>query len=143
LQGEFTRRSRLSGKPLGGQESESHSELVEFVREDLEMGLDAQVIAVGPYSSALASALEYPTEYYANVRDGDTVTTCVFEALTSEQSHKLAEAFGVGAMDLGKHHLSPGIADLAALRAVFEDEPVENFLLLFQHGFDFYYRPNA
>lgn len=107
------------------------------------MGLDAQVIAIGPFSRSVTSALEYPTEYYDDVREGSKVISCVFEALTSEQSHKLAEAFGVGAMELGNHHLSPAKANLEQLVELFDEENVKRFELLCRHGFDFYYLPNA
>src|SRR5882672_3418477 len=50
------------------------------------------------------SGARVPSDYYANVNEGTTVITSVFVALTSEQSHKLARAFGVGAVELGNHH---------------------------------------
>jgi hypothetical protein len=107
------------------------------------MGLDAQVIAIGPFSQSVVPALEYPPEYYAGVRPGARVITCVFEALTSEQSHKLAGAFGVGAMELGNHHLSAADANLATLVELFGEESVKRFELLSRHGFEFYYLPRA
>lgn len=107
------------------------------------MGLDAQVIAIGPFSSTVTAALGYPPDYYANVNEGTTVITSVFVALTSEQSHKLARAFGVSAMDLGNHHLAAAKANLAALVELFDEESVKQFELLSEHGFNFYYLPHG
>ena len=107
------------------------------------MGLDAQVIGIGPYSQKLVSSLEYPQHFYPDVAEGKTVITHVFEALTSEQSHSLAESFGVKAMDLGDHVLKPDSADLIQLERVFGSEPVQKFQTLQQAGFKFYYLPNA
>jgi hypothetical protein len=101
------------------------------------------VIAIGLFSKSVDTALAYPAEYYANVKEGSKVITCVFEALTSEQSHKLAEAFGVGSMELGSHHLSAAKANLELLVELFDEENVREFELLVLHGFDFYYLPNA
>lgn len=107
------------------------------------MGLDAQVIAVGPYSRAIVAGLEYPESDYAKVPEGATVVSNIFVALTSEESNGLAAAFGVGAMDLGRHELNPQAADLKALEGIFGPETVEGFLLLRNGGFRFYFLPNA
>jgi hypothetical protein len=107
------------------------------------MGLDAQIIGIGPFSEAINEALEYPPDYYNSVPTGATVITLVFEALTSEQSHTLAQCFGVGAMDLGRHLLGASIADIDTLRRNFGDEEVHHFRLLRDAGFQFYFMPNA
>jgi hypothetical protein len=107
------------------------------------MGLDAQVIAVGPFSQAVVPAMEYPAEYYTGVIAGATVVTNVFGACTSEISHKLAHEFGVGAMELGNHVLYPDKANHTLLLELFGEEDVDRFLLLARCGFAFYYLPNA
>jgi hypothetical protein len=107
------------------------------------MGLDAQVIAFGPFSPEVASALEYGENFYAGVESGATVVTNVFIAGTSDTSHKLAAAFGVGAMDLGKHKLDPGNADISKLIDVFGEGNVAQFQCLAHNGFSFLYLPNA
>ena len=107
------------------------------------MGFDAQVIAIGPYSTEVASALEYGPEFYQGISVGITVITNVFVAGTSEVSQKLAEAFGVQAMELGNHMLAASKADTYILAALFGEVEVEKFLLLARHGFNFYYLPNA
>lgn len=108
------------------------------------MGFDAQVIAVGPFSDDVIAALEYSPEQYAGVERGQVVVTNVFVApRPSSVSYELARAFGVEAMDLGRHHLDPEAADLLKLESVFGEEDVARFVLLRKHGFDFYYLPNA
>jgi hypothetical protein len=107
------------------------------------MGLDAQVIGIGPFSQKLVPSLDYPKDFYAEVAEGATVITLVFEALTSEQSHKLADCFKVKAMELGNHVLNPDLADLVWLENEFGPEAVQNFQVLRQANFKFYYLPNA
>ena len=107
------------------------------------MGLDAQVIAIGPYSSEIATSLEYGERFYSEVVPGTTVVTNVFIAGTSDASHKLASAFAVGAMELGKHKLEPAQANIAQLEEVFGEENTRQFSRLAQAGFTFFYLPNA
>jgi hypothetical protein len=107
------------------------------------MGLDAQVIAIGPFSSSVLPALEYSPQYYVGVSPGTVVVSNVFVACTSSASHQLAAAFGVGAMELGRHELSPERANHELLVEVFGERDVEQFQLLARSGFRFYYLPNA
>jgi hypothetical protein len=107
------------------------------------MGLDAQVIAVGDFSDTVLPALEYKSDFYADVPLGATVVTNVFVAVGSSSSHSLAAAFSVGALDLGKHALNADIANLSALADLFGEPNVAQFQLLRSHGFKFYYLPNA
>lgn len=107
------------------------------------MGLDAQLIAVGPFSATVSPALEYGPSFYADVEPGTTVVTNVFLAGTPDLSHKLAAAFGVGAMELGKHKLETNLANIDALTEVFGEQNVAQFQLLARHGFSFFYLPNA
>jgi hypothetical protein len=71
------------------------------------MACDATIIAIGPFSKNIASALGYP-----EVAEGATVITCVFEAFGSTQSEKLSQCFGVGRWDLGRHVLDASRAGL-------------------------------
>ncbi|GLQ98671.1 hypothetical protein [Dyella mobilis] len=107
------------------------------------MGLDAQVIAVGRFSQNVVSAMEYPAERYLGVEAGQTVVTNIFVAPQSSISYELANAFGVHALDLGRHHLDPERADLQKLESMFGEKDVAKFVLLQKNGFNFYYLPNA
>lgn len=107
------------------------------------MGFDAEVIAIGAFSQEVLGAMEYHPDYYANVGEGEIVLVHVFLAFTSVASHALAKAFGVGAMELGKHNLNPHSACIGDLIEQFGEGDVEKFLLLREKRFDFYYAPNA
>jgi hypothetical protein len=107
------------------------------------MGLDAQLIAIGPFSAGVASALEYGPDYYSGVEPGATVVSNVFIAGTSDASHKLAAAFGVGVMELGRHKLEASRANIGALIDVFGEQNVAQFQCLVRHGFSFFFLPNA
>lgn len=107
------------------------------------MGLYAQVIAIGPYSGEIATSLEYGEHFYKDVAPGSTVATKVFIAGTSDASHKLAEDFGVGAMELGKPQLDPSRANIAALSEFFGEQDAQKFQRLAEAGFTFFYLPNA
>ncbi|GAA0750932.1 hypothetical protein LRH25_31505 [Ideonella azotifigens] len=107
------------------------------------MGLDAQVIAIGPFNADIASALEYGEKRYAGVPPGATVVSTVFLAATSDESVALAAAFGVGAFEMGKHKLDPKNADIEALALQFGEADAGNFRRLASRGFEFYYMPNG
>ncbi len=87
--------------------------------------------------------MEYGTAFYADVTPGTIVVTNIFIACTSETSHKLAAAFGVGAMDLGKHKLDPDKASLGELTEIFGENNVAQFQCLARNNFEFYFIPNA
>ena len=107
------------------------------------MSLDAQIIAIGPYSKRIVDSLEYPESDYASVPEGATVVSNVFVALNSDESNALADGFGVGPMELGRHALDLKSVDLRILEEIFGDETVRNFTLLREAGFKFYFLPNA
>ena len=107
------------------------------------MGLDAQVIAIGQFLPDIAWSLEYNESFYTNVPIGATVLTNVFVGCTSEESRRLANAFGVGVMELGKHVLNPDLANIDELEEVFGEKEVMQYKCLVQHGFSFFYLPNA
>jgi hypothetical protein len=107
------------------------------------MGCDATIIAIGPFSRSIASALGYLEEQYREVAEGATVITCVFEASGSTQSEKLSQCFGVGRWDLGRHVLDASRADLSTLRRDFDEGATEDFVALREAGFQFYFMPNG
>ena len=107
------------------------------------MGLDAEVIAIGPYSYVVSDRLAYPVDYYeqCHTRDGATVIVKVFRADTSSQSQALAAAFGATEWDFNTHELDAAKANLEALAAEFEG--LDRFVALRRAGFRFYYLPNG
>ena len=107
------------------------------------MGCDAEIIAIGPFSEGIVPALSYSAKQYQGIANGAIVVTCVFAALGSTESEKLAQCFGVGRWDLGRHVLDAARADLATLRRDFDERGTEHFLALREAGFQFYYMPNG
>lgn len=107
------------------------------------MGLDAQVIAIGPFSQAIAGSTEYGPELYEGVAEGTTIVTNVFIGGHSSASHFLAKCFGVGAWEVGKHELNPELADIESLLASDFAEDVPKFIEFRDAGFKFYYLPNG
>ena len=110
------------------------------------MEMDAEVMAMGPFSGSIADCLEYRTEYYADVPAGTTVFSQLFCCVTSDQSRELAECFGVDPWDLSRHEVTLVQADFARLRDLAGDfeggvEEVEQFRRLSEAGFRFWYRP--
>lgn len=65
--------------------------------------MEAELMAIGPFSDEVLVYLDYSPWHYAGVKDGDTVVTTVVRCRTSEASSDLATALGVGSMELGKH----------------------------------------
>ncbi len=116
---------------------------MDFRRNDAYMGCDAEVIAVGPLSQRIIHALEYPPSHYLGVLDGATLITTVFDAMGTTLSQRLAECFGVGAWDLGKHVLDPFKADLETLRTEFDEKCAMSLVALRDAGFKFYYLPHG
>ena len=107
------------------------------------MGYEAEVIAVGPFSQAVAEHLGYPAKCYASTREGVTVLSKVFFADTTAHSCILADCFGVDLWDFNQHELDPNNADLEKLKKVFDEEMAVHFLALRAAGFRFYYMPNG
>ncbi len=107
------------------------------------MGCDAEIIAIGPFSKKIVSALGYPAEQYDGVAEGATVITTVFETYGSNSSEVLARCFDVGRWDLGRHHLDASRADMKTLRRDFDEHLTDNFVALRDAGFQFYFMPNG
>jgi len=108
------------------------------------MGLDAQITAIGPFNHAIASRIEYGPDLYRNVEEGMTVVSNVFTSgASSSSSYFLAQYFGVGAWDVGKHELNSEFADLIALTDSDFSDDVAKFIELRKAGFKFYYLPNG
>jgi len=108
------------------------------------MGMEAEIIAIGPFSRKIAGHMEYPAERYKDTREGVPVITHLFTVYNgSGASRKMAGCFGVEAWDFNQHHLDPVCADLETLREMFDAREVESFLALREAGFQFYFVPNG
>lgn len=111
------------------------------------MGMDAYIVAIGPYSEQIADHLCYSRGHYAGIPEGRPIVTELFHCPTTGTSVDLAAAFGVDAWDMGSHHLDPHWVDNRALAGVAEEsgfeDSISDFLALRDAGFEFYYLPNG
>ena len=71
------------------------------------MGMDATLIAIGPYDDKLIPHLDYGPWAYKDVKEGDYVVTTLVTCRTSDASRALAKVLGFGPMDLGRHVIQP------------------------------------
>jgi len=117
------------------------------------MGMAADILAIGPFSKAIAGRLEYPEERYAKTCDGAPVILTLFGITHgTTASTTFAALLGIDdPWDFNQHKLVPSKADVGALRDFFltlqdgnEFLPdLEAFVVLRERGFDFYFRPNG
>jgi len=105
------------------------------------MPVEAHVIAIGPYSKRVADALWYQPDRYSAVPEGATILTLVFESVSSTTTHYLTQAFGIGLWDFANHELNPRTANIELLQEVFGWDWSENFMVLRDAGFRFYFLP--
>jgi len=116
-----------------------------YVAWENVVGLDAELIAIGPFSRKLddLQLLDYATHYYDKVAPGAPIITRLLQCNTSDQSRYLAGCFGFDALDFSRHHVDPMAADIDRLRREFDEYEVDRFLKLRELGFQFYYVPNG
>lgn len=108
------------------------------------MGMNAAVIGIGPFSRELVPHLEYPADRYEHTREGVTIAVSVFFVESgSTDSRRLAEFFSIDPWDFNQHELDAGRADLAALRAFFDERATDDFIALRSAGFRFFFMPNG
>jgi len=108
------------------------------------MSMEAEVIAIGPFSLNVAGFMEYPQERYRETRDGVPVLRVLFHAYSGTNvSREMASCLGVQAWDFNTHHLNPSVADIDKLRLMFDATEVNAFLALRAAGFQFYFKPNG
>jgi hypothetical protein len=70
------------------------------------MGMDACVLAIGGFGDDVKDILDYPSDWYDDVRPGAVVTRTFFNCCTTQQSEELASALGVEPRDLNTHHIA-------------------------------------
>lgn len=109
-----------------------------------EMGMSAEIMAMGPFSRSIVRYLEYPEDFYKDTREGVVVLRRLFTVYEgSGTSRKLATCFGIEAWDFNQHHLDPMRVDLDTIREMFDVRDVCAFLALRDAGFQFYFIPNG
>lgn len=115
------------------------------------MGMEACVLAIGGFGDDVKDILDYPADWYDDVKPGVVVTRTFFNCNTAEQSRELASALGTDADDFNTHHIADlgqvSLTDLVNLSehcAEWGDADVEEFVAMFMTGrFFFLFMPNA
>lgn len=113
------------------------------------MGMDADVIGIGKFSSDIVDLLDYPPEFYSDTQEGADIITTVFIAGTSDQSHQLARAMGIDPWDFNAHKIDTSKVSADELVEFVEHSPdheekdIDEFMQLVEKGFTFFFRPNG
>ncbi len=114
------------------------------------MGMEAVLMAMGPYSPAVREFLEYGDQFYSGTKIGTTVLTTVFICNTSDSSRGLAQALGIDPWDFNQHFIPAERLDSmrqgdvkAWAEELGQREDWLDFEALRAHGFTFIYRPNG
>lgn len=114
------------------------------------MGMAAELIAIGPYSDAIADFLDYGRERYKLTPEGTMISCRLFGIYEgSTVSREFAHMLGItDPWDFSQHKLNPAKADVSKLEKfgqVYEDyeRDVEAFKVLHKNGFEFHFRPQG
>lgn len=110
--------------------------------------MDAELLAIGPFSREVVDALCYPPDFYEDTPVGSTVITRVACCNTTDSSKGLAQALGMHPWHFHQHcdiKLDMVKVDLELLAESVEGgtDTVATFLKLGVYGFRFYYMPNG
>lgn len=116
------------------------------------MGLNAELIAIGPFKAQLAKDrhLAYGPSVYEDVKEGEPVIVPVIYMRTNQGSCDLAEACGTEAWAMGKHVIKTSKINWTKLQEILEEQAkfeaageVETVRELAKAGFTFYYLPQG
>ncbi len=112
------------------------------------MGMDADVIVIGPFSVLVKlDVLEYPMYFYGGVQFADLVLGFVAGANTTDESHELAKICGVEAWDLGNHQVKNPVEPIDSYDCIGEDREIKIYELLVEllkyDNIQLWYRPNG
>lgn len=109
--------------------------------------MKAKLLAIGKYDITVnKNDLDYPVEFYNDLKKGSVVVASLFMCVTTTQSKQLAEAFGFDAWDFNKHWMKSGNkikVDYQLLRELFGDDEVNRFSHLLGVNFHFLYLPEG
>ena len=112
------------------------------------MGMDAELLAIGPFSREVADALGYPPDFYDDTPTGALIISTVACCNNTECSRDLATALGIEPWNFEQHcEIDVDLAkvDLGLFAESVEggSETVADFLKLALNEFKFYYMPNG
>jgi hypothetical protein len=114
------------------------------------MGMCAQIIAIGPFSKAIAEFLDYRSELYAATNEGAIVSRRLFGiAEGSTVSREFAGFLGISdTWDFNQHRIDNAKIDFVGLKRfgeTYDDYADEIGILevLVKSGFDLHFRPEG
>lgn len=114
------------------------------------MGMCAQIIAIGPFSQAIAEFLDYRSDLYATTRDGAIVSRRLFGISEgSTVSGEFAAHLGISdAWDFNQHRIDNAKIDFVGLvqfGEAYVDYAEEISILqeLVRSGFELHFRPEG
>jgi hypothetical protein len=105
--------------------------------------MEAEVIAIGPFSSKIVEFLDYSPNYYSKVSEGAIVLATLITCVGTSQSEEIAAALGFSAWDFNAHHVDLERIDRDLLFEAFDTDRLIAFDALVEAGFSFYFRPNG
>ncbi len=122
------------------------------------MGMNAEVLAIGPFHPGISHLLDYGPEHYSTVAEGTEVSVLVIHSLSgSTQSRAVAQALGFDPWNFSSHSFDGSHVSLENLKiallsswtdpspeiATEIDETIRQFITLRGAGFRFLFRPNG
>lgn len=119
------------------------------------MGMEAQLIAIGPFRKALADNCNLDYAYsldktaYANIPEGTTIAATITSVCSNESSFALAEALGIKPWDFDTHVFKMDLGNWAPGRledcmgADYTTRVYRDIKALAEAGWTFIYLPNG
>lgn len=114
------------------------------------MGMCAEIIAIGPFSRAIAGILDYPSARYAATREGAIVSRRIFGISEgSTVSREFAACLGISdAWDFNQHRIDNAKIDFDGLKRfgeTYDDyaDEIDILEVLVKSGFELHFRPEG
>jgi hypothetical protein len=109
------------------------------------MGMDANIICIGPFSHDIIDCLNYDAEDYEGTEEGKLISVTLCHCNTTDQSNELARCFKeLDSHDFNTHHITEDRVQWISLSMMEFENPSqwERLEKLLQHGFTCIYQPN-
>ena len=114
------------------------------------MGMNAEIIAIGPFSQSVVDVLDYGSEYFKNTKSGSIITVRLFGMSGSSSSREFAKMLGISdPWDFNSHKIKSENINFEELKKFINElhedynEEFERFLILMENGFEFHFRPEG
>lgn len=119
------------------------------------MGMDADIICIGPFSRDILDCLNYDAEDCKGIEEGRLVSITICHCNTTDQSHELARCFkNLDPQDFNTHHITEDRVQWISLSMMYFDadgcrlhtskHPLQwqRLEILLNRGFTCIYQPN-